>query len=248
MRAWSAEVFKTRRTLTLWLVVLAPLALMFLEFMTHMQMGGRAMRPNTNAWESLSQYILLLWTLLMLPLFVTLETGLLNALEHSNTTWKQLYALPLPRWTVYAAKQLMGMGLIALSMIVLLGMVLGVGWLLDLFKPELGFRAPIDWEKILPVFVLPYLASWLLTSLHLWVSARWPSFVFAMGVGIVATVAGVMLFSSDWARYYPWILPGYVMLGWAEGEPIGLQLTLGIAGGIGIALAGGWDVTRRDVL
>ncbi len=70
----------------------------------------------------------------------------------------------------------------------------------------------------------------------------------AMGTGIVTTVAGVMVINSDWAKYYPWTLPFMVSVGFVEGEVIGAQLALGIIGGIAVALAGGWDVIRRDVL
>ena len=134
---------------------------------------------------------------------------MLSALEHNNKTWKQLYALPLPRWAVYAAKQFVSMGLIGLSMIFLLAMIVGIGLLLNRFRPTLGFAAPIPWPTIIQAYLLTYLASWLIISLHLWVSAHWPSFVAAMGVGIVATVAGVLVIESDWARVYPWTLPGW---------------------------------------
>jgi uncharacterized membrane protein len=51
------------------------------------------MRPNTDAWLSLTQNSLILWALLMLPLFVTLETGLLNAQEHGNKMMLLVLAL-----------------------------------------------------------------------------------------------------------------------------------------------------------
>jgi len=247
-RALSAEVLKTKRTLTLGLAFLAPLAVAFLEFVMHMQMGERAMKPGAEAWISLSQHSLILWTLLMLPLFVTLETGLLSALEHNNKTWKQLYALPLPRWAIYAAKQFVSMGLIGLSMIFLFAMIVGIGLLLNRFRPTLGFAAPIPWPTIVQAYLLTYLASWLIISLHLWVSAHWPSFVVAMGVGIVATVAGVLVIESDWARVYPWTLPGLVAINFMEGDAVTAELALGIVGGIVAALAAGWEVTRHDVL
>jgi ABC-2 type transport system permease protein len=247
LRAMSAEILKTKRTLTLWLVILAPLAIAFLDFVMHLQNGARAMRPNTDAWLSLTHHNLILWSLLMLPLFVTLETGLLNAQEHNNKMWKQLYATPLPRWTIYAAKQLMGLALIGASTLALLAMSLGVGLLLNVFRPELGFVPPIDWAAILPAFALVYLAGWLLIALHHWISARWPSFVVAMGVGIVGTVAGVLVVNSDWAKLYPWTLPGLASIGYMEGDAIAAQVALGFLGGIVIALAGGWDVTRREI-
>ena len=247
IRALSAEMLKTKRTLTLWLVILAPLAIAFLEFVMDMQRGVRALRPNTDAWIGLTQNSLILWALLMLPLFVTLETGLLNAQEHGNKMWKQLYATPLPRWAVYAAKQLIGLALVGLSTLTLLAMSLGVGFLLNLLKPEFGFVLPINWAVIIPAYALVYLAAWLLISLHLWVSARWSSFIVAMGVGIVATVAGVLVINSDWAKVYPWTLPGLASIGYMEGDAIAAQAALGFLGGIVVALAGGWDVTRREI-
>ena len=82
----------------------------------------------------------------------------------------------------------------------------------------------------------------------MWVSARWPSFVAAMGVGIVTTVAGVIVINSDWAQVYPWTLPGWVVKGNLQGETIAVSLALGLVGGLVIALAGSWDVSRREVL
>jgi len=245
--ALSAELLKVKRTLAFWLTLLAPLPVALMLLMIFLQQGEQ-IGHRDNRWYSLSQNSLVIWGLLMLPLFVTLETGLLSALEHNNKTWKQLYALPLPRWVVYAAKQLTGMGLIGLSMIVMVAMIVGVGLLLNLFRPTLGFAAPIPWPTIIQTYLLTYLASWLIISLHLWVSAHWSSFVVAMGAGIVTTVAGVMVINSDWAKYYPWTLPFMVSVGFVEGEVIGAQLALGIIGGIVVALAGGWDVIRRDVL
>ncbi len=247
-RALSAEILKTKRTLTLALTFLAPLAIAFLALAVNLQYGDQGVRPGENPWHNLFQNSMILWGLLMLPLYVTLETGLLTALEHNNKTWKQLYALPLPRWSVYAAKQLMALGLIGLSTVMLGVLVTGVGLLLTLIRPDLGYTAPIPWETILQVLALTFLAAWLIISLHLWIAARWSSFIVAMGAGIVATVAGVIVVNSDWAGFYPWTLPGQVSIGFMQGEAVGLQVVLGTLGGIVVALVGGWDVIRQDVL
>jgi lantibiotic transport system permease protein len=247
LRALSAELLKTKRTLAFWLTLLAPLPIALMLLMIFLQQGEQ-IGQRDNRWYSLTQNSLVVWGLLMLPLFVTLETGLLSALEHGNKTWKQLYALPLPRWTIYAAKQFVGMGLIGLSMAFLLPMVIGVGILLNRIRPTMGFAAPIPWPTILQAYLFTYLASWLIISLHLWVSAHWPSFVVAMGAGIVTTVAGVLVIESDWAGVYPWTLPGLVAINFIKGDAVMAELALGTVGGIVAALAAGWEVTRRDVL
>ncbi len=245
--ALSAELLKVKRTLAFWLTLLAPLPIALMLLMIFLQQGEQ-IGQRDNRWYSLTQNSLVVWGILMLPLFVTLETGLLSALEHSNKTWKQLYALPLPRWTIYAAKQFVGTGLIGLSMMFLLPMVIGVGILLNRLRPAMGFAAPIPWPTILQAYLFTYLASWLIISLHLWVSVHWPSFVVAMGVGIVATVAGVLVIESDWARVYPWTLPGLVAINFMKGDAVAAELAFGIVGGIVVALAAGWEVTRHDVL
>src|SRR5512146_2816980 len=96
-RALSAETIKTKRTLTLLLAFLAPLAMAFLELAIGFQYGKRMYRTDGDSWMTLINHTTMMWVLLLLPLFVTLEMGLLGALEHNNKTWKQLYAMPLPR-------------------------------------------------------------------------------------------------------------------------------------------------------
>jgi len=245
-RVLSAELLKTKRTLAFWLTLLAPLPIILLALINFMQ--DYEWLKREELWPTLIHNVFVLWCLLLLPLFITLETGLLNALEHNNKMWKQLYALPMPRWAVYASKQIVALGLIGLSNIALAAMTVGVGLLLRVLRPQLSFSAPIPWTPLVQSAALGYLAACLILSLHLWVSARWPSFVAAMGTGIVTTVAGVVVINSEWAKVYPWTLPGWVVKGNLQGEAIAVSLAIGLVGGIVIALMGGWDVSRRDVL
>ena len=245
-RALSAELLKTKRTLAFWLTLLAPLPIILLALINFMQ--DYEWLKREELWPTLIHNVFVLWNLLLQPLFITLETGLLNALEHNNKMWKQLYALPVPRWTVYASKQIVALGLIGLSNLVLAAMMVSVGLLLRVLRPHLSFSAPIPWTPLAQSAALGYLAACLILSLHLWVSARWPSFVAAMGAGIVTTVAGVIVINSDWAQVYPWTLPGWVVKGNLQGETIATSLVLGLVGGLIIALAGGWDVIRREVV
>ncbi len=56
---------------------------------------------------------------------------------------------------------------------------------------------------------MAFLASWLIVAFHLWFSIRVPSFVASMAVGIVGTVAAVLVIQSDkYGPYYPWTLAG----------------------------------------
>jgi hypothetical protein len=248
-RAVSAEWLKTKRTLALWLAPVAPLVVAALQVAITVQRQDTYRKQDiSQAWTGHGGQIVFLWAVLMLPLFITLETALLSNLEHSNHQWKHLFSLPIPRGAVYAAKQLSGMAIIGLSMASLYVYVVLSGLLLRVLTPGLGFEAPVPWLEFFRYAALTYLASWLILSIHTWVGLRWHSFVVASAVGIVAMVVAVVLFQSDWGTFYPWTLPCLVTYGLENGQEVLPLLLTGSAGGIFAAVLGGWDVVRRDVL
>ncbi len=246
--ALKAEMVKSKRTLALWLAFIAPFVIAFLNLLIYIQRASSLVEEGANPWYSLAQNDFVLWALLMLPLFATLETALLNGLEHNQKNWKLLFSMPISRGSIYAAKQIVSLALIGLSTLVLCGLILLSGLFLKAIIPAYGFDAAIPWKEILTVAFFSYLASWLIISVHLWVSAWWSSFVVAMGVGVVATIAAVLMINSDWANYYPWTMPGLVTTTLRGGQAIGIQPIIGLAGGLLVALIGGIAFTRRDVL
>jgi hypothetical protein len=82
-RALSAELLKTKRTLAFWLTLLAPLPIILLALINFMQ--DYEWLKREELWPTLIHNVFVLWNLLLQPLFITLETGLLNALEHHDT-------------------------------------------------------------------------------------------------------------------------------------------------------------------
>jgi hypothetical protein len=66
---------------------------------------------------------------------------------------------------------------------------------------------------------LVYLIFLVILSIHTWIALRFHSFTVAVGVGMAAAIA-----------WLPW------------------ALAVGILGGLALAVAGCWEVTRRDVL
>lgn len=249
-RTVAAEALKTRRTLILCLALIAPLAVVGFVFLLFLDEGEQVLESATeNAWVELAHLASIVWALLVLPLFATLQTALLGGLEHNDRGWKHLYALPVPRWSVYAAKQAVAAGVMALSHVALVGLILLAGLVLWCLRPGMGFHAPLPWRDVLMPMVTAYLASWLLLAIHTWVGQRWHSFAVASAVGIVLTVAGVAVISSKWGSYYPWALPGAIVNGFGKGEPLPWpEFLLGWLGGLAFAMFGAWETGRRDVL
>jgi len=202
LRALHAEQLKTKRTLALWLAPLAPLVIIALQLTMVLQRQEYYRAQGiADAWIEYGGQVVFLWTILLLPLFITLETALLANLEHGNRQWKHLFALPIQRSAIVAAKQVSSMAIIALSMAALYGYIVVSGLALRRLAPGLGFEAAVPWWDLLRCLAGSYLASWLILSIHTWIGLRWPSFALASAVGIAAMVTAVLAFESDWATW-----------------------------------------------
>jgi hypothetical protein len=249
-RALQAELLKMKRTLALWLALLAPAVMVLLQIAVAYRQHDYYLSADhfRETWSDYGQSTLMFWSLLMLPLFVTLETALLAALEHHNQQLKHLFALPAPRWALYAAKQLSGMAVIGISMAALFVLMIAGGLLLRLLMPGAGFEEPVPWARFITLVVISYLGAWLIISVHTWIGMRWSSFVVASAAGIVLTISGMIVINSDWGSFYPWALPGVLVNQLGKGVMAWPELSFGCLGGVVAAILGGWDVIRRDVL
>lgn len=261
LRATKTEVFKLRRTLALWASILVPLLVIAMTAAMNLSRATRTRfdPDQPNGWDSLMlDLVLFLWCLVALPLFVSLETALLAGLEHRENTWKHLFALPIQRWTIYAAKLLVAFGLVCLSSLVLAVGTGLEGWIILAFRPDLGLTQPVPWDLIflrsfafVPVVLL-------MLAVQTWVAIRWRSFTVAMGLGIGGTVIGIMLLRSLknvastphgplLASLFPWSLPYMVLARQATANLRENAFIVGVAGGVLVAVLGCWEVVRRDV-
>jgi lantibiotic transport system permease protein len=119
--ALYAESLKLKKTLALWMCLIAPSVVVGLYVLqTIFGPQPKVLPPPMIAWQEFSLSCFALWSFLMLPLFVTLESALLAGLEHNEKQWKHLLALPLPRSVHYLAKWVALESLVALAMLILL--------------------------------------------------------------------------------------------------------------------------------
>jgi len=247
-RALSAETLKLRGTLALWLSLIAPTVVvaLFVLQLTFSNMGDGPPDPPDEAWFMFAQGTLIVWTFLMLPLFVTLESALLAGLEHANHQWRHLLALPVPRGVHYLAKQFVLIGLVALAMAVLLVLIALGGWLLGHLQPRLGIAGPPPWELLLPRIGGVFAAALLIIALHTWLAIRWRSFTVAVSIGMVATVAGYLIGQSDrFGPLYPWSMPAQVLAD--KGERFEFVVIASVLGAVVVTLIGFVDFLRREV-
>ncbi len=249
LRTLSAEVIKLKHTLALRLAIVIPSIIALLQFSIILFRGPSYLQNTEDPMLWLGRQTIFFWTFLALSLFITLETALLAGLEHSQNNWKHLFALPVPRSIIYAAKQTAGFILVGISFLALVGFIFLMEIGLAILKPELGFSLNLPWFAILKHAALAYIGSFLLIVIHTWVGLRWHNFVVAVSFGISMTVIGLLLINDpDWAKYYPWTMPGLILNRAIKGIPIFTELLVIGMGSVILAFLGGWIFTRRDVL
>jgi ABC-2 type transport system permease protein len=248
-RVLRAEGLKMRRTLALALAFIAPLSITLLQFGMFAQRGPASIYSDVDAWLWVCQSNLVIWSLIMLPLFITLETALLANMEHNSQMWKKLFAMPVPRWMTILAKQVSALMLIALSCLVLWALTLLMGFALQAIDPAYGLVGTPPWLSLLKYSGLVFLASWLIIGIQLWVGLNWKSFVVASSFGIIATVTGALVINSEtFGSYYPWALPGLVGNQFNEGVIMWPEVWVGLIGGIAVLFLTNLHLSRKQVL
>lgn len=249
-RALAAELLKTRRTRALLIALVTPYLVALLPCVVALSQGGALVRrPAFSPWPWLAEAAFSTWTLILFPLFLSLEAALLASMEHRSNGFKHLFVLPVRRGAVYAAKQIAVALLTAGSLLLLvLGLAAG-GLALRSLRPGLGFEAPVPFGDLLAGAGRIFAASGLVLAIHTWMSLRWRSFAPVLALGIVATVVTIALNAGDvevWP-WFPWSLPfqaGRSLQ--AVHDPA--VLALGALGGLAAAFLGSQEMTRRDTL
>jgi len=268
LRVAIIEAMKLRRTLALKVSIIVPLALIGLTLAVNLARtsGSEFVGDHPNGWDTLMlDQTLVLWCFVLLPLFVTLEAALLAGIEHRENSWKHLYALPIPRWTIFASKLIVGFALVVISSVVLaLGTVVQ-GWILVTFRSDFGLPPAIPWDLIVlrNFGFLPAVPFML--AIQIWVAIRWRSFTVPMAVGIAATMITIMLlrtlksgdstpFGPLLAAIFPWSIPYIVIAPLSQSylpEALAnlrqVAFAVGLTGGLAASFLGCWEATRRDV-
>ncbi len=245
IRVLLTECLKLKRTLAFWMVLVAPLVTVALEFFVSYKNAHVFVRDGKDAWTPLVRQTVQAWAILMLPLFVTLETSLLAGLENTGKNWKSLLALPAPRWTVYCSKLTVTIALLWLAHAVLAGGTIANGILLKALYPALKLGG-MPLRPFLASMVTVSVAALLGVAIQHWVSLRWSSYSVAMGFGMCAMTIGVFAANSPViGPWFPWSLPIRAALDGASSSERNMVVALG--GAIVAACAGCWEFVRREI-
>jgi hypothetical protein len=242
LRLLLVETMKLKRTVALGLVFVCPFIVVVMQFVVGYVAWEPLTRGGRPAWPTLASNVLGTWGLLMLPLFVTVETALAASLEHADRNWKHMLVLPPPRWMVYVSKLLVMVGAVAAAHLVLAVLTIGNGYLLAWVQPRLRL-GEIAIGALAQSTATVFIASLFAIAIQHFVSLRVRSLAGAVGFGICAVVIGITVVNSDTVgRWFPWSMPMHAT---RAGESAVL-LAVSALGTVLVTIAACVEFSRRD--
>lgn len=248
MKLWlaliRAELLKLKRTLAFAMIFVAPAVVVALQVALLFN-NKEGWGFDVDMWKFFFNSLASLWAIFMLPLFSALVVALLYHYEHANNGWLKLFALPVPKSMIIATKQIVALGIVLASMLVLLLATIAGGFVLTVLHPNMKFPTEIPWLTLLARSGLVFISAFALIAIQNWVSMRWSTLAVSLGVGIAGTF--VALFASGWkyGHYYPWLIPVRVLNG-QEQDWYATALFVGSVGGLVLFIAGLIDAARRE--
>jgi len=201
--SFRSEFYKTRKTMAFWSAVILPLLIclmVFIGFLNHSE--NLAKLPGPMLWLEFAAPVLVVMGSLLLPMLIVFEAYSVNNIEHKAETWKTLFSLPLSKWSVYSAKYLYALFLIVLCLSLFVLFTLGFGNLLSIIKPALRFNEYHTESTLAQIYLKLLLSSLGILSIQFLLSLLFRDFLKPMGIGFVATVAGIIMANVGWKYTY----------------------------------------------
>lgn len=208
--ALRAERLKLRRSLAATLVGLVPAvaALVALAVKSLVPVDVHA-EPALAARFYLS-LCLSNWGLLFVQVHVVLRSAATGQVEFANRGLKHLFALPVSRRTIYAAKALDVAGSACAACLAFFALAVAIGFA----QHTLSLQLPAQvWAAAALQAALLMLATLALCSVQVALAVNLASFVAVTGVGFGATLFGLFgqMALGRHALYFPWHMPSAIV-------------------------------------
>jgi hypothetical protein len=176
-----------------WSAVLLPLLLCTLVTIGFYNKEGFGSMPGVMLWMQFAGIILGVMGSLILPMLIVFIGYSVNSIEHKADTWKSLFSLPIPKFSVYAAKYFYAFFLVLLCLSLFVLFTIAFGNLLSVIRPELKFNEYHIEGMLVQVYFKLLLSSLGILSIQFILSLLFSDFLKPMGIGFVATIAGVII-------------------------------------------------------
>lgn len=233
LKLLKADLLKLKRKGIWFLVFLGPFGVISLQGVNYGFRYDWLVRPESDVWHDLLLNINMLLPI-SLMLGVAIIASMTASLEHQQSSWKQLLALPIRKSSAFASKFLLNILLLLVaSILVAIGtVILGVCL-------KFGFEMPIG--AILENSFYPLMAVLPLLAIQTWLSIIMRNQAVPLTIGILGSIVSMYGYNAP-----DWFLWKWPLLMSKVHEPIwfvGMGLLIGLLLFIITAI----DFTRRDV-
>lgn len=238
-KALASEIVKIRRTFMIWFVVIVPVIVVFATFLTVLNDTALSV-PDAFRWYVRFAYRPYLHVFVFLQILLAVH---INYIEHRNMTWKNLFVLPAPRWSILLAKAIVLQCVLFLNVFIFYCLVMISGELMAILRPEPGFQSTGYWYEAFVPSVKFFLASSFITAIMYWLSYAVKSALASVIGGLIGYASGfaIWLITSrptyegfPWSRYHPFTLGGFAFDSFGTGNhALNMdQVYLGTAGAL----------------
>lgn len=154
-------------------------------------------RSWNQSWESMAVFLL--------PIGIILATGLIAQIEYKNNTWKQLHTTPQWVTTIFAAKFL-----VILIMLAEVFVLFNVGLYLSAAIPSLIFAdvpypaSPIPFADFGAANINFFVCCLPIAALQYLLSLQFRNFLVPVGAGFAIWFLGIGLLSWEYSYIFPY--------------------------------------------
>ena len=203
-RGISAEIFKYKKTFTLWLLILAPAFVPVINFIILWQKGPEIIKEGMNAWSTLLGNSIDPANFLF-PFFVMMVALLVNNIEYSSNTWKLIYAQPLSRLALYLSKMKVFIVMILISLMLFGSFTILVGLSMRLIHPGLGFEESFNFSFQYALMIKIFLGTLGMASIQFFISQQSKNLILPLGIGIAGLISFIIVVRGwEYAPYHPY--------------------------------------------
>jgi hypothetical protein len=254
----QSEFFKSKNTLAFWGAIILPVFLCFLVFGVYFFKADDIIKNMKNPtpevfWFEYFFIILGVMGSLLLPMYLIFMTYSVNNIEHKAETWKSLFSLPIPKFTVYASKALYCLILVFLTLLLFLGLSIGLGLLLGKLAPNYHLL-DADLTKLFggltKIYIKLFLSSLAIVAIQFLFSLIWADFMKPMGFGFVALITCIILLPWEYSYILPYSLPSKVLSMGSAGKEIIIfnkEAFISIGYAVAFFIFGYFVITKRSV-
>lgn len=202
--SFRSEILKLKRTLSVYLCVLAAAFGPLMSFLEHMEPDEKLSKqmPWTEHFMEGREPV----CIALLPFYIILVCALIMQIEYRDKTWKQVLTSPQRMINIFLGKflALQLMVLAFLTCYTLFTVVTGV--VIEMMDPNI-YNGGVDIYKILAVNVQTWILSLGLSAIQFWLSLRFRNFVAPLAIGVAGWFLAPMMlfqFKTTLIEFYPY--------------------------------------------